>query len=334
MRHLRGTSVERSERRRANGDPSKQPRSQLQRQSNPAAQPFSRAQPRPVPVTSLQRNGHSSRSSQPSNRNSRLKACLQELCKQSTLLKDQVVDYESLGSLAKSECDPAELTNLLSAYQSEYQSVLPSLHERTETILRRISQLKVELGQYQSYQENVQSNFDIIGKKLPTIARRYNKDNWRYWSSERLVQWICSIDGGYFEPRAEELAGHVAGQGVKGEHLKSLDINALLGLGIQKFEDRLKLVTAITELTSVEPDHTKHVETPNEFKCPITMEIMRDPVICADGHTYERAALIRWFQNHDTSPKTGAVVESKTLIRNYGLRALITDFLNKYSDHG
>ena len=44
---------------------------------------------------------------------------------------------------------------------------------------------------------------------------------------------------------------------------------------------------------------------PDALCCPISMEIMRDPVIAADGHTYERADIELWFANNNTSPKTG-----------------------------
>ena len=37
---------------------------------------------------------------------------------------------------------------------------------------------------------------------------------------------------------------------------------------------------------------------PVEFVCPITMELMRDPACAMDGHTYERAAIERWFETH------------------------------------
>ena len=34
---------------------------------------------------------------------------------------------------------------------------------------------------------------------------------------------------------------------------------------------------------------------PPDFICPITQEIMRDPVIALDGHSYERTAITQWF---------------------------------------
>jgi len=36
------------------------------------------------------------------------------------------------------------------------------------------------------------------------------------------------------------------------------------------------------------------------FQC----QLMIDPVIAADGFTYEREAIELWLQGHDTSPRT------------------------------
>lgn len=63
---------------------------------------------------------------------------------------------------------------------------------------------------------------------------------------------------------------------------------------------------------------------PNEFFCPITHEVMTDPVVAQDGHTYERSAIARWLdQGQLTSPKTGQRLVSKMLIPNHALRAQI-----------
>eukprot|EP00903_Cladosiphon_okamuranus_P019148 g17614.t2 len=65
----------------------------------------------------------------------------------------------------------------------------------------------------------------------------------------------------------------------------------------------------------------------DEFSCPITRELMRDPVIAADGHTYDREAIEMWLRNHDTSPKTGQPMERLSLVPNLNLRRLIKDLL-------
>ncbi|KAL3921195.1 MAG: hypothetical protein SGPRY_004989, partial [Prymnesium sp.] len=41
-----------------------------------------------------------------------------------------------------------------------------------------------------------------------------------------------------------------------------------------------------------------------ELLCPITAELMLDPVFTADGQTYERGAIECWLEEHDTSPLT------------------------------
>lgn len=49
---------------------------------------------------------------------------------------------------------------------------------------------------------------------------------------------------------------------------------------------------------------------------------MQDPVVAADGHTYERTAIERWFQNESTSPFRESL-PNKNLLPNITLRKLI-----------
>jgi len=65
------------------------------------------------------------------------------------------------------------------------------------------------------------------------------------------------------------------------------------------------------------------VELLNEYKCPITAEIMTDPVCTADGFTYERTAITEWLRSNDTSPSTGAKLTCKRLIPNITVRCLL-----------
>ncbi|GMI29135.1 hypothetical protein TeGR_g11047 [Tetraparma gracilis] len=65
---------------------------------------------------------------------------------------------------------------------------------------------------------------------------------------------------------------------------------------------------------------------PEEFECPITMEVMKDPVIAADGHSYERSAIAEWLAANATSPRTNEKMDGKGLIPNHGLRAMIQDW--------
>jgi len=56
---------------------------------------------------------------------------------------------------------------------------------------------------------------------------------------------------------------------------------------------------------------------------------MSEPVLATDGFTYERSAVERWFETHDTSPMTGARVVSKRCVPNLALRSAILDYKQK-----
>ena len=62
------------------------------------------------------------------------------------------------------------------------------------------------------------------------------------------------------------------------------------------------------------------------FICPITEQMMADPVICADGITYERQAISIWLESRDISPVTGYPLHHKNLTPNDHLRGAIQEF--------
>merc|ERR1712226_635215 len=65
----------------------------------------------------------------------------------------------------------------------------------------------------------------------------------------------------------------------------------------------------------------------DSFKCPITFEIMTDPVICVgDGHTYEKSAITKWLEKNETSPLTGETLASTQLIPNHSIRKAIEEY--------
>lgn len=52
-------------------------------------------------------------------------------------------------------------------------------------------------------------------------------------------------------------------------------------------------------------------------------EVMDDPVVIADGSSYERSAITRWFENDRSSPLTGMRVADTHLVPNQALRSVI-----------
>lgn len=109
--------------------------------------------------------------------------------------------------------------------------------------------------------------------------------------------------------------------------------------GTQLF-DRKSLwsdISAFNPAVQIWDDSDSHQKLPPEFVDCITQEIMKDPVITADGHSYERSAIEKWLKHHDTSPKTGEVLPpppggvgvDKTLRPNHILRGQIIEYNEK-----
>ncbi|KAJ8471862.1 hypothetical protein OPV22_026205 [Ensete ventricosum] len=66
------------------------------------------------------------------------------------------------------------------------------------------------------------------------------------------------------------------------------------------------------------------LEIPEDFRCPISLELMKDPVIVSTGQTYERAYIQKWIDcGNRTCPKTQQKLQNLTLTPNYVLRSLI-----------
>ena len=63
----------------------------------------------------------------------------------------------------------------------------------------------------------------------------------------------------------------------------------------------------------------------SSLHCPITKQLMTDPVFTMDGQTYERSAIEAWLRNHDTSPATGKPLPSKKLVPNVRARSMLRE---------
>ncbi|UJR24289.1 hypothetical protein I4U23_027256 [Adineta vaga] len=62
------------------------------------------------------------------------------------------------------------------------------------------------------------------------------------------------------------------------------------------------------------------------LRCPISMELFRDPVLAPDGHTYERQAIEVWIRNNGTSPITRQPLSIEQLYPNRTVKELVDIF--------
>lgn len=68
---------------------------------------------------------------------------------------------------------------------------------------------------------------------------------------------------------------------------------------------------------------------PEFLKCPITLDLMLEPILLSSGHTYEKDELTKHFtKNGYIDPLTKETVQPE-LIDNINLRQAIEDFIEK-----
>ena len=68
---------------------------------------------------------------------------------------------------------------------------------------------------------------------------------------------------------------------------------------------------------------------PDGLICPLSLEIYEDPVVAADGFSYERREIENWFaRGNRTSPKTNEELPHTFLVPNRDLKSTCQDFLD------
>tara|TARA_Y100000590_G_scaffold435894_1_gene555875 strand:- start:626 stop:1696 length:1071 start_codon:yes stop_codon:yes gene_type:complete len=98
------------------------------------------------------------------------------------------------------------------------------------------------------------------------------------------------------------------------------------GTGPLNPQEQMSLINENDELKKL-ISQKKSIGPPEHFNCPISTDVMEEPVIAMDGHTYDRASIELWFQNHNTSPMTREII-STNLIPNFNLKSQIDEWYN------
>jgi hypothetical protein len=69
------------------------------------------------------------------------------------------------------------------------------------------------------------------------------------------------------------------------------------------------------------------IEYPSEFICPITNDVMRDPLMTKYGKNFERDAILRWISDHsNTCPTTRQPLRPSDLVPNRALQLRIKNW--------
>ncbi|GLU18385.1 hypothetical protein SLE2022_346910 [Rubroshorea leprosula] len=73
--------------------------------------------------------------------------------------------------------------------------------------------------------------------------------------------------------------------------------------------------------------HKKELEIPGHFRCPISLDLMKDPVTLSSGITYDRESIEKWLEDGNFAcPVTSQVLRSFDQIPNHSLRRMIQEW--------
>ncbi|XP_021587280.2 WD repeat, SAM and U-box domain-containing protein 1 isoform X2 [Ictidomys tridecemlineatus] len=143
------------------------------------------------------------------------------------------------------------------------------------------------------------------------------------WSEEDVSMWLCAQG-------LKDLVGIFKMNNIDGKELLSLTKESLADdLKIESLGLRSKVLRKIEELRTKVKSLSSGI--PDEFICPITRELMKDPVIASDGYSYEKEAMENWISKKKrTSPMTNLVLPSVVLTPNRTLKMAINRWLETH----
>lgn len=98
---------------------------------------------------------------------------------------------------------------------------------------------------------------------------------------------------------------------------------------LECIEEMIALVTHMIDclIEAKQSQSCNPVPIPPDFCCPLSLELMTDPVIVASGQTYERGYIRKWLDLGLTvCPKTMQTLAHTNLIPNYTVKALIANW--------
>lgn len=143
------------------------------------------------------------------------------------------------------------------------------------------------------------------------------------WSEEDVSKWLRAQG-------LEDLIDIFRTNNIDGKELLHLTKESLAGdLKIESLGLRSKVLRSIDELRTRMESLSSGI--PDEFICPITRELMKDPVIASDGYSYEREAMESWIHKKKrTSPMTNLALPSLVLTPNRTLKMAINRWLETH----
>ncbi|CAF2830389.1 unnamed protein product [Rotaria sp. Silwood2] len=200
------------------------------------------------------------------------------------------------------------------------------------------------IKQFESFKEIKNCIFDLNlradRKKINVIAREEGQPKFAEYIEKHYPNLLDKDDSTLdelYKPSEEAKKRTNAVNAMMDQQciVKDLD-NNLLGKPI-KMKSRAEVMLHINEIRTQQESELKtkssqasktEEDTRQEMMidtltCPLTLAIFIDPVVAADGFTYERSSITAWLKNNDRSPMTNQKLPNKDLNPNTVVKQII-----------
>jgi len=205
-----------------------------------------------------------------------------------------------------------ELSTLLDVFPIQEMNLNDDVLELVVLIRKQCSETKNLLGEEQIHLRNdVVSVLEGIKKEIVPKEEKLSS------IFEKLEICDSSSCRSEIEILQEEIQN-------RNEEQSKSEIVALIGLVRYAKCVLFGATTASGNDGRLRRNQSLEVVVPADYRCPISLELMREPVVVATGQTYDRVSIKLWMDSgHNTCPKTGQTLAHTELIPNHALRNMI-----------
>ncbi|KAF0900796.1 hypothetical protein E2562_035293, partial [Oryza meyeriana var. granulata] len=187
-------------------------------------------------------------------------------------------------------------------------SILPSLTGRACTCIEKLQDI------------NYEHMFDLVKEASMELAETdtASPENLSRLSSSLSLSTNLEL---YMEAVSLE---NLRARAMRSENREELDLAEKMIPLVSYMHDHLLRETQLLSINGV--------PIPPDFCCPLSLELMSDPVIVASGQTYERVYIKLWLDEGFTiCPKTHQRLGHSNLIPNYTVKALIANWCESHN---
>lgn len=130
--------------------------------------------------------------------------------------------------------------------------------------------------------------------------------------------------------RGDHQCAHTAHLVIKSSQIARLPTSSATAYPKQVHHHDYHLYTPSRFPAFIDFTTTASSEVPEEFFCPLTLEIMKYPVMSRTGHSFERQAIFEWLQANTVCPLTRKPMSLSRLVTNAALQERIAAWCEEH----